>query len=893
MTSTDPAGPATRVVDIVPHTHWDREWYAPYQRFRARLVELLDDLLPRLEDDPTFTHFLLDGQMAVVDDYLAIRPDERARLVRLAAAGRLGVGPWYTLPDEFLVSGETHIRNLQLGLATADGIGGAMRVGYLPDMFGHIAQMPQLFRLFGFDHAVVWRGVPAAIDRTGFWWEAPDGSTVRAEYLPTGYGNGAAMPTDPERFVGRIDAWIAENATVLAEAPVLWMNGSDHRTPQPGLPATVAAADTLAGDRLRLRITSLADHLAEAPTEGLPRWRGELRSGARANLLMGVTSNRVDVRIAAARAERVLERVAEPLAAALLTAEQYPHALLAEAWLAMCRNAAHDSVCACSDDEVVATVLHRYAQARQIGDAVEESVLRRLADELVHTGPVAVNSLARTRSGTLVVRFPGTDAWPGTQVVDRQPADRQLCDLPIAQALAVVPELTGWTDDLAGVTIAGPDLAGEVAVTLHGDGSRGPLAADRSTVAERLGELAAGGTARSVRAVLRRPPTFDALVAVADVPALGWRPATPAAVADLTPRHPVRAAGPHALTNGLVAVSVAADGTFAVDGFGGLGRLVDGGDCGDTYNYCAPAHDSVVDGPVSVHTVQQETGPVRGRLVVTARYDWPARVDADTGRRIGDATIEVTTTIELRADESVVRVELELDNQARDHRVRAWFPLPEPVDHSEAECAFTVVQRGLTAEGGPTEAALATFPSRRFVRGGRLTVFHEGLHEYELVDRRVDGAHALALTLLRATRWLSAGPMASRPLPAGPVVELRGSQCLGRHVLRYAVGVDVADPFATADDVGVPLAVTYAAGLGHRPARHDGIEVRGAAVSAVHRDAAGALEIRVFNPRPEASVVEIAGLEGEILGLDGTVHGAFTGAAAIGPHEILTIRSTS
>ena len=156
-------------VDVVPHTHWDREWYAPFQTFRARLVELLDDLLDLLDGDPSFTHFLLDGQMAVVDDYLEIRPHEGARIGRLSATGRIAMGPWYTLPDEFLVSGETLVRDLQLGMWRAGELGGAMRVGYLPDMFGHVAQMPQLLRLFGFEHAVVWRGVPSVIDRTGFW----------------------------------------------------------------------------------------------------------------------------------------------------------------------------------------------------------------------------------------------------------------------------------------------------------------------------------------------------------------------------------------------------------------------------------------------------------------------------------------------------------------------------------------------------------------------------------------------------------------------------------------------------------------------------------------------------------------------------------------------------
>src|SRR5687767_5911322 len=110
---------AQRHVAIVPHTHWDREWYSPFQTFRLRLVDLLDEFLPQIEADLSYARFLLDGQMAVVDDYLEVRPEAEPVLQRLAASGRLAVGPWYTLPDEFLVSGETHIRNLQMGLERA------------------------------------------------------------------------------------------------------------------------------------------------------------------------------------------------------------------------------------------------------------------------------------------------------------------------------------------------------------------------------------------------------------------------------------------------------------------------------------------------------------------------------------------------------------------------------------------------------------------------------------------------------------------------------------------------------------------------------------------------------------------------------------------------------
>jgi alpha-mannosidase len=129
-------------VDIVPHTHWDREWYLPFQTFRFRLVGLLDELLGRLAADPGYAHFLLDGQMAVVDDYLAVRPEAEPTLRAMATSGRVAMGPWYTLPDEFLVTGETLVRDLELGLERAARFGGAMPVGYLPDMFGHVAQMP-------------------------------------------------------------------------------------------------------------------------------------------------------------------------------------------------------------------------------------------------------------------------------------------------------------------------------------------------------------------------------------------------------------------------------------------------------------------------------------------------------------------------------------------------------------------------------------------------------------------------------------------------------------------------------------------------------------------------------------------------------------------------------
>ena len=283
-----------RRIAIVPHSHWDREWYESYQEFRLNLVDMLDTLLPLLESDASYPYFMLDGQMAVVDDYLEVRPEAEPRLRALAAAGRISMGPWYILMDEFLSSGETILRNLEMGIVRGAAFGGVMDVGYLPDMFGHIAQMPQILRQAGFAHAVVWRGVPSAITKDAFIWEAPDGSTVRAEYLPVGYGNGAALPDDAKALVRRTADLVKEIEPFLID-DLLCMNGSDHLFPQPWLGRVVAEANDLQDD-LVFEVTSLPRYVAGAPTNGLEHWKGELRSGFRSNMLMGVTSNRVDVK---------------------------------------------------------------------------------------------------------------------------------------------------------------------------------------------------------------------------------------------------------------------------------------------------------------------------------------------------------------------------------------------------------------------------------------------------------------------------------------------------------------------------------------------------------------------------------------------------------------------
>jgi alpha-mannosidase len=332
--------------------------------------------------------------------------------------------------------------------------------------------------------------------------------------------------------------------------------------------------------------------------------------------------------------------------------------------------------------------------------------------------------------------------------------------------------------------------------------------------------------------------------------------------------------------------------------------LVDGGDGGATYNYSPPVEDIVIDTPESVTVLPCDSGAVRARILLSATYVWPVRAIGNmlscSQRSDETVTTPVNPLLELRTGESFLRVRTEFDNQSRDHRLRAHFPLPAQVDHSDAECAFAVVNRGLTAEGGPHETPLPTFVSRRFVDASDgkvgLALLHDGLLEYELVD----GGRELALTLLRATGYLSRADIALRPNPAGPLDPLEGPQLQRRLALEYALlphqgtWAD-ADLHARADEVLVPLERVRGGGVhgASRPPTGRTLRVDGAVVSAVLREPGG-LVVRVFNPLAHTTVARIerdeAPATGWVTDLIGRPQRQFEGEVELAPARIATLR---
>lgn len=436
---------------IVPHTHWDREWYQTFQQFRIRLVKIIDTLLNILDHDDKFSYFMLDGQTIVLDDYLEVQPEQEERLRRYTRAGRILVGPWYLQPDEFLVSGESLIRNLQSGLRRAAAFGQPMRVGYMPDCFGHIAQLPQILQGVGIDSAVFWRGVGVEAKKSEFCWAAPDGSKVLVVHLADsiGYSNARQLPLNAEELVTRIELLTANILSKATTNTLLFMNGSDHLEPQEGLPQAIESANallahldpkreqllyehnqngenTLHYDSIRVQIGTLPQYIARI-REGnkqLQTLSGEMRSSQYAHLLPSVLSARMWMKQQNAATEHLMEQWVEPLTAwAWKLGQSYPQGLVRMAWRYLLQNHAHDSICGCSIDQVHHENSVRFAQSQQIAESLIQQAMQQIVAatntcapiQATHTSnepvPIVVFNPApgpRTAEVQTVVQLPGS-----------------------------------------------------------------------------------------------------------------------------------------------------------------------------------------------------------------------------------------------------------------------------------------------------------------------------------------------------------------------------------------------------------------------------------------------------------------------------------------------------
>ena len=872
---------------VISHTHWDREWYQPFQVFRGRLVDLIDQLLAILDSEAEYRHFTLDGQTVVLEDYLELRPERRAELEGHVRSGRILVGPWYVLPDEFLEGPEALVRNLLVGRRLAREFGGGMDVGYLPDQFGHVGQMPQLLRLAGIDSAVLWRGVRPELAGREFLWRAPDGSEVLVVHLLNGYFNASRAPSDPERLQKLLDSGLGQLAERSASGVLPLMNGSDHVFPQPDLPRIMAAVarlrpnDAVIHGTLPMLVAMVRERLGGRE---LPVHAGELRDSQLAPVLPGTLSSRMWLKQRNAACERLLTRWAEPHLAWTALAGLEPDHLAARraglrrAWQYLLQNHAHDSICGCSVEEVHAEMATRFAWVEQIGEQVATSALRNLA-EAVNTGAlggglaagavVVFNAVSGPRRdfATFRVRVP---VGAGVKVLEQDGGERPVQVLSAKPAAPQAENTSGEAlSDI--LDLAAGAKAEEVEV--------GFLATDQAGYGCRAYGVAVWPDARL-------GPAKES-----------W---------------PVPGAS---IDNEFFLVNARPDGVFDLvekangRSWRGLGLLVDGADAGDEYNYSPPARDETVAGAAEpVRTLVVENGPARWTLESRGSLRLPARLADD---RQGRSTERVACPFIIRASlyPGVRRVDfnLTLDNRAADHRLRAYFPLGTKVEGAVVEGHFELVERpARPLGGGPDwiEQPLPTHPHQGLVLAGGLAVASPGLPEYAI--EAADGGSAIAVTLLRCVGWLSRDDLTTRKGHAGPGLPTPGAQCLGTSEFALAVFPHEGGPEAALAEAwrfATPLrAQTTGLHAGALPPEAALVRAVPAElpVTAIKLPEDGeGLVVRVFNPTPHplsaglevawpTPRAELVDLEERTLG-SLSVNGGRV-ALALQPWQIATVR---
>jgi alpha-mannosidase len=794
---------------VVAHTHWDREWYQPFVRFRQRLVALVDELL----DDPPAADesFLLDGQAVVIEDYLEVRPERAAELASLLRDGRLEAGPWYVLADELIPAGESLVRNLLLGRRIVRRYGASSPpVLYCPDSFGHPATLPMIAAGFGLALIILWRGFGGRRwpPSDTVIWRAPDGERVAVYHLPpSGYEYGSDLPLDPaaarERWRRMRDTYAPRTATGI----VLLPNGADHHARQRGQREAVqllaqearATGDELSPSSLGAFVEQL---LTRARDHDLPEIQGELRdSYGYTWTLQGTFATRAMQKRANARTEKALLRDAEPWAAiAKARGSRSRLPLLVSAWRTLLQTHPHDTLCGCSIDAVAAAMEARLAAALAQATGIRDDAI---ADIIGYDADTARTTKA---------------AWKPVVVVRNR--------APRARHGVAIVELKQFVADIAVGPGSGAKRPADVATPQ-------PLSLGVDVPIQMLSQRSAYDRLESSR----HYPDNDLVTVTRAAVWLGDVPAYGLAAFPLGTGERVRSGPPNAvrgtdssLENELVRVNVGGDGTITIADLA-TGRslsdaliIEDRADVGDLYT---PAIRGAAATPEFLGCAISQRGPILGEL----QLRWRLR-SLRGRRRASDLAIRV----QLVANSPIIRFELAGVNRDCDHRLRVGLRGDVASGSVWADAAFGAVQREplpVPQEDRRDEIPPPTAPLHRYVslfgETTGLTLISDGLGEYEA---SADGE--LFVTLLRAVGELSRNDLPERPGHAGWPAPTPNAQSRGRFGARLAIffhgarSPDSIDAIErAADDFLLPLEGRTLRSALMLPPSVPGVELRG------------------------------------------------------------------
>ena len=758
-----------KIYCIISHTHWDREWYMPFEKFRFKLVDLIDNVLDIVENYPEYI-FHLDAQSIVLEDYLEIRPHKKEQLQKHIREERLLVGPWYVQNDFYLTSGESTIRNVIIGSDIAEKMGKCSWVGYTPDQFGLISQLPQIFNSFGIDNCVFGRGYHMFDTDSGtpvlkkmpseFIWEGQDGSKVLAVNMPFWYNNAQRFSEDINKSLKLLEM-IDKNFEGVALTPyLLLMNGVDHLEAQENLiPIIEKVKEHLPEDRqiaqynLQNYIDSVKGYIAENEKELkekglLLNYNGELRNGNDHAILQGTLSSRIYLKKANVIAQNLLECGIEPIYSFMHMAgaseRLYPSDFMRYLWKTLIQNHPHDSICGCSRDEVHDHMEDRY---RRINEAGEELLKRGMDFISTHVSREGLdsseyivtvfNTIESKRSGVvnLELQFPVGEKVESFKIVDNSGNE-----IPYV--------ITGKTKKSRGA-FTPINLPGSIEVV-----------------------------------------SYEIQLLVENIEGLSYRTF---AVKPSESGNAIVAAGSNdtSMENEYIKVSINADGKVDIlyketgKLYSDILMLEDSEDFGDSYVYAKASNGKTYTTEGLIPEIQciSNTG-LEKAVKLTYNMQLPKNLDQITQIR-SEELVEnrVEVVLSLKKGCKWLDICFDTDNRSMDHRLRALIRTGIENEYTTASTPFDIISRDRrdVLKGIKN----GTQPNYGFInidgKDEGIAILNEGIHEYEHL---LDDKGTIAVTLLRATEFIYRDP--------GSIVTddtwiVPGNQCIRRINLRMAI----------------------------------------------------------------------------------------------------------
>ena len=737
-------------VHIIPHSHWDREWYMPFEYHRSYLVKLVDTCIELFDKDSEYKSFHMDGHTALIEDYLEIKPDNEEKIKALVKSGKLAIGPWYVLQDEFLTSAEANIRNLLVGMKIASKLGKVMPYGYFPDAFGNAGQMPQILKQAGMKGIIFGRGVSPKFSDTDksiyssryseINWMSPDGSSLPSVVFMNWYCNANEIPINADaNYWNRV---IKSAERFASTDELLLMNGCDHQPVQKDLSAALANARKAFPEYnfIHSDFETYMNACTSALPDDIATIKGELISQDSNGwyTLVNTSSSLIDLKVMNRKCEIALENIAEPLSViAASFGKPYPHEQLLYSWKTLMKNHPHDSICNCSCDEVNDEIRMRYIKARQSTEAIIREDLEYLQDRIDTSAFADCKAVFAVFNTSLYNRSSLVTTDIDVRRIKVENNFKACFDQINSSLYTGEYELVDSDGNIIPCSVS--NVRGEFGYTLPDDKFRQPHVAEKVTLSFEATDLS--------------PMSYKVY---------GIRECQARAELKSLCEDKV-------LENEFIKANIHADGTLCLCDkksgkvFDSLLCFEDCGDIGSEYTFVPANENAILSRGKQARIERVRDEEFVSEYKISVELEIPYEMDESAkeekcvctplherrgGRSQEFVTLPITSYISLEKHSKALKIKTVIDNNARDHRVRVLFPSSTGASTHKVESVFEAVERS------NTHNPCRTYPSgcehqQGFVMMSDgncgLGIANIGIYEYETMD------DTIALTLLRAT----------------------------------------------------------------------------------------------------------------------------------------------